>query len=114
MCTDTPRGRIDPMNPLIEQHLEALLELCRSQPLRRLDLFGSAASERFDPETSDLDFVVELEDLEPMAFAEAYFDLLAGLEDLFARPVDLVVESAIKNPYFRESLEQTRTRLYAA
>lgn len=102
------------MHPLIEQHREALLELCKQYPLKRLDLFGSAARGTFDPECSDLDFLVELEDLEPADFADAYFGLLEGLEDLFERPVDLVVESAIRNPYFRESLEQTRTRLYAA
>jgi predicted nucleotidyltransferase len=33
---------------------------------------------------------------------------------LFQRPVDLVVASAIHNPYFRQAVESTRTLIYAA
>jgi predicted nucleotidyltransferase len=102
------------MHPVVEQKLPALLDLCRRSRLRRLDLFGSAASGTFVPGTSDLDFLVELEDLAPAEYSEAYFSLLEGLEDLFGLPIDLVVESAVTNPYFRESFERTRVRLYAA
>jgi predicted nucleotidyltransferase len=99
---------------LVEKNRTAVSELCRQHSVRALDLFGSAASDRFDPATSDLDFLVEFEDLEPAAFSAAYFGLLEGLSTLFGRAVDLVVESSIDNPYFRESIERTRTSLYAA
>lgn len=102
------------MHSLVEKNRTAVSELCRRHCVRALDLFGSAASDRFDPETSDLDFLVEFEDLEPVAFSAAYFGLLEGLKSLFGRPVDLVVDSSIDNPYFRESIERTRTPLYAA
>lgn len=102
------------MHPFVENKREALTELCRRHRLRRLDLFGSATTAEFDPKTSDLDFLVELEDLEPAAYSETYFGVLQDLEVLFGRSIDLVVESAVKNPYFKESLERTRTRLYAA
>ena len=46
--------------------------------------------------------------------ADAYFDLLFGLQELFGRQVDLVMRSAIVNPYFRESVEESRELLYAA
>lgn len=107
-------GTIAHVNELVERKRKPLMELCRRCHVKSLDLFGSAATGEFDPVSSDLDFLVELEDLEPAAYAEAYFRLLEGLEDLFGRPVDLVVESAVRNPYFRESFEQTRTPLYAA
>ncbi len=102
------------MHPLIEQSRTALVELCRQHRVKRLDLFGSATGDEFDPAASDLDFLVEFEDLEPSAYAAAFFDLLDGLNALFGRPVDLVPESSISNPYFRESVERTRTPLYAA
>lgn len=102
------------MHAFVEQRRDALTALCARYPVKRLDLFGSAATEAFDPATSDVDFLVELEDIEPAAYSEAYFGLLEELEDLFGRPVDLVVEEAVTNPYFRESFEKTRTRLYAA
>lgn len=102
------------VHSLIEQNRAALTELCRKHRVRSLDLFGSATSDDFDPATSDLDFLVELDDLEPGAFAAAYFGLLERLTALFGRPVDLVVDSSIENPYFRESVDRTRTPLYAA
>ena len=54
---------------------------------------------------------VELEQL-CRRYADAYFGLLEALERLFGRPVDLVSGTAIKNPYFRQSLEETRTLVY--
>jgi predicted nucleotidyltransferase len=102
------------VHPGIELNRAAIAALCRSYHARSLDLFGSAASGGFDPATSDLDFLVEFEDLDPGEFSSAYFGLLEELRDLFGREIDLVVESAIDNPYFRESIERTRTPLYAA
>jgi predicted nucleotidyltransferase len=113
-CSVASRPYHPTVHPLIAQNRAALAELCRRHHARSLDLFGSAASGDFDPATSDLDFLVEFEDLEPGAFSAAYFGLLEGLHDLFRREVDLVVESSIDNPYFRESIERTRTPLYAA
>lgn len=102
------------MHPLLEKNRAALAELCRRHHARSLDLFGSAATGNFDPATSDLDFLVEFEEIEPGAFSAAYFGLLEGLNGLFGRDIDLVVESSIDNPYFRESIERTRTPVYAA
>jgi predicted nucleotidyltransferase len=98
------------VHPLVEQHRAEIVALCRQHHARSLALFGSAATGSFDPARSDLDFLVEFEDLKPAA----YFGLLERLSNLFGRTIDLVVESAIENPYFRESVERTRTPLYAA
>lgn len=82
--------------------------------MRRLDTFGSAASGESRDGDSDLDFLVEFESSTEGGLADRYFGLLEALEQLFQRSVDLVVESAIKNPYFRESVERSRALLYAA
>ena len=102
------------MSPSIEQHRTELSELCRRYSVQSLSLFGSAARDDFDPERSDYDFLVDFEALPPGRYADAYFGLLESLERLMGRPVDLVVASAIKNPYFRQSVEQTKALLYAA
>ena len=81
--------------------------------MRRLELFGSAASSSFDPATSDLDFLVKFEDL-GQGYFDAYFGLLEALEDLFGRPIDLVMSRAVKNRYFLEGIQASRTLLYAA
>ena len=98
----------------IEEHRVAIEALCRRFQVRRLELFGSAAGETFDQKSSDLDFLVEFDDPPTTGYADAYFGLAEALKELFHREVDLVVLSAVKNPYFRESIERSRTLLYAA
>ena len=99
---------------MIEDNREALATLCRRFRVRRLDLFGSAVHGGLHPESSDLDFLVEFHELRDNEYADTYFGLLEEFERLFERNVDLVVVSAVKNPYFRESIERSRTLLYAA
>ena len=103
------------MNPLVEDRLAELSEICARRRVKRLELFGSAArSDRFDPDSSDLDFLVEYQPLELAEYADAYFGLLFDLERLFARPVDLLMPTAIRNRYFREAIDKDRLTLYAA
>ena len=97
----------------ISSHREELRELCRRFHVRRLDLFGSAAGDDFDPERSDLDFLVEFEPEGRDAF-KTYFGLKELLEALFGRSVDLVERSAIRNPYFKESVERSREPIFEA
>ena len=99
---------------VLEERRSSVAALCRRFRVSRLDVFGSAASGDFRAETSDLDFVVEFTATSATGFADRYFGLLEELEGLFGRPVDLVIASAIKNPYFRDSIERTRKPLYAA
>jgi uncharacterized protein len=98
----------------VQQHRSELQELCRRHHVERLDLFGSATTADFAPQTSDLDFLVEFQPLSAPDRADAYFGLLQGLEDLFRRRIDLVTVQAIRDPRFRSSIEPQRTVLYAA
>ena len=102
------------MTSLFGQRRAEVEALCRRYHVRRLELFGSAASSPNRLGESDLDFLVEFDPLPTGAYADAYFGLLEALESLSGRAVDLVVASAIKNPYFRQSVERTKTLLYAA
>lgn len=101
------------MTKFIERHREEVATLCRRAHARRLDIFGSAVRDDFDPVTSDLDFLVEFDDVPPAAYAKAYFALKDGLETLFGRPVDLVTGSSLANPYFRERVNAERQTVYA-
>jgi hypothetical protein len=100
---------------LIEEHRSDVINLCVKYHVRYLALFGSAIADAFfDSEASDLDFLVEFQPLEQGQYADTYFGLLAALEELFQRPVDLLMVRAIKNPYFIQAINQTRELLYAA
>jgi uncharacterized protein len=102
------------MTSVVVQSRTEIEVLCRRYGVLRLELFGSAAAGQDRPGESDLDFLVEFGPLPPGAYADAYFDLLESLERLFSRKVDLVVASAIRNPYFLQAIERTKTLLYAA
>lgn len=95
----------------LDSHRPELASICEEFGVRRLELFGSAL--RSD-EPGDLDFLVDLGDLPPAEYANAYFALLERLQALFARPVDLVTPAGLGNPYFRERVEQEKALLYAA
>jgi uncharacterized protein len=98
----------------VGDQLEAVREACARNQVRRLELFGSATNGTFDLRRSDLDFLVEFKALRPRDRADAYFGLLAALQDLFERNVDLVETDAISNPYFKKSVDQQRMVLYTA
>jgi hypothetical protein len=102
------------IHPLVANRLRDVEALCRKFLVRRLDLFGSATSDRFDPLRSDLDFLIEYLPEAKVHYFDAYFGLKEGLEGIFGRHVDLVMTSAIRSPHFRAEAEETRVQLYAA
>lgn len=102
------------MLDVIEQNLSGLVGLCRKYDVRRLDTFGSAVRGDFDPQRSDLDFLVQFNNFTVENAADRFFGLLADLEALFGRRVDLISDQAIRNPYFRRAVDQERVNLYAA
>ena len=103
------------MQPIVKKHLVELNELCRRFYVRRLDLFGSAAREDFDPTRSDIDFLVEFDRGHPDALSlKTYFGLKDALEALLDHPVDLVEPGAMRNPYLKASIERSREPIFEA
>lgn len=94
--------------------LPELAELCRTHRVRMLWVFGSAATDEFDPQHSDYDFAVEFLPGHRSGLDDVYFKLHAALELLLGRRVDLVEYAAIRNPYMLESVNQTKVPVYAA
>jgi uncharacterized protein with HEPN domain/predicted nucleotidyltransferase len=94
---------------IVERNLPEIAELCRRFGVRRLDLFGSAATGRFDDRRSDLDFLVKFE---PEARGKSYFRLLEEFEKLFGRKVDLLTEDGLENPFLRRRIETERRTLF--
>jgi predicted nucleotidyltransferase len=102
------------MHPLIAAQRSAIADVCRRYQVRRLEVFGSAArGTDFDPERSDVDFLVELAPDAP-ADLGGWFSVQTELERLLGRGVDLVEYRAVRNPYVRADIERTRELVYAA
>jgi predicted nucleotidyltransferase len=102
------------MIEVIEQHRSDLVALCRKHHVKTLEVFGSAVDGTFDSARSDLDFLLEFLPAAAGRPFHGYFDLKEDLEKLFGRKVDLVMPTAIRNPYFLKAVNQQRTVLYAA
>ena len=102
------------MLPLIDTHRAEIAELCRRFHVRRLDVFGSAArGTDFDPARSDVDLLISYMPGQRADFG-AYLDLRDALTELLGRPVDLVMENAVENPFVRAGIERSRQPLYGA
>lgn len=102
------------MLALIECKKDEIATICRRHHVRRLEVFGSAARADFDPATSDVDFLVAFDPAHRRDAFDDYFGLKEGLESLLGRAVDLVVDAAIRNPYFRASVDAAREPVYGA
>ena len=100
------------MNVAVQDLFQKVGEVCRRYPVQRLAVFGSAVRDDFDPERSDVDFLVEFGPTTPEQHADAYFGLLADLEALFGRRVDLVEAAALRNPYRRREIDATQVLLH--
>lgn len=99
--------------PLIEDHRAEIEALCRTYRVRRLDVFGSAVRDDFDPERSDVDFLVEFEpDASPSL--RSYFAFRDALATLLGHPVDVMMVRAVRNPYIKAAIESERQLVYAA
>ena len=102
------------MHPILEDRKKDLERLCARHGVKKLEVFGSVTTDRFQPESSDLDFLVDFEPAPRAILADRYFGLHEDLEALFGKRIDLVMTGAIRNPYFIESIERSRMLLYAA
>ena len=97
---------------IITSHADRLTGLCQRFGVTRLYAFGSVVTERFDPKESDLDLLVELEEMPPLVRGEHLIGLWEALEDLFDRKVDLLTDQPIKNPYLRANVHRTKQLIY--
>ncbi len=103
------------MIPEMEQHRDEIIAICEEFGLERLELFGSAISNEFDSERSDINFLVVFPtdfDYGPWGARET--ELRERFERLLGRKVDLVVLKSVRSPYVRRSIERNRKVLYAA
>lgn len=99
---------------LIEQNIDRIIALCKKYKVAKLWVFGSVLTQRFNDE-SDIDFLVEFdrEKLDLLDFADNFFGLIHSVESVVGRKVDMVVNSSIRNPYFREEVDNTRKILWS-
>ena len=95
----------------LERYATDIAKLCENHKVRSLYAFGSILTDSFNKE-SDIDLIVDFSNMEVEDYADNYFDFKFSLQDILKRPIDLLEEKAIKNPYFRQSINQQRLLVY--
>lgn len=102
------------MHGVIENNLEALRELCVRYRVKRLEVFGSAATDAFDPARSDVDLLAEFNLTGEGSALEQYIGFIKAAEAMLGCKVDVVNPNSIRNPYFKQGVDATRRPVYAA
>ncbi len=88
-----------------------IIRLCETHKVKSLYAFGSLLTGNFNI-NSDIDFIVDFDSIKLEDYADNYFDLKFSLQDIFKRPIDLLEEKALKNPYFKKSVNKQRQLVY--
>ncbi|MDO9400191.1 MAG: nucleotidyltransferase domain-containing protein [Polaromonas sp.] len=100
------------MHRSLTAQLPHITALCEKHGVVHLELFGSATGAEFNPDSSDFDFLVELDPKIPGSRAKRWIELADGLEQILGRHVDLVNPRYIRNPYFLQAVNNSRTLIY--
>lgn len=101
------------MQGLIKDKLNELKILCQEYDVQTMHVFGSVCTDNFNDD-SDIDILISFKDISIEKYTDNYFELHYKLEELFNRKIDLLTENSLSNPYFIESIEETKQLLYAA
>jgi predicted nucleotidyltransferase len=99
---------------ILERRRDAIVEACKRHGVVRLEAFGSALRDDFQPGQSDVDLLVQLGPMDGYARVDAYFGLLDDLRAILGVEVDLVMAGAVRNEYIARNIERTKQMLYAA
>lgn len=95
----------------LQLYKSEMTKLCKIYKVRKLYAFGFILTESFNV-NSDIDLIVEFENITLEDYADNYFDFKFSLQDILKRPVDLLEYQAKKNPYFRKTVDENRQLVY--
>jgi len=95
----------------LKDHIDQINRLCNTHNVRSLFAFGSVVSDKLKPE-SDIDLIVDIDSEDPIDYSDNYFALKFQLEDIFNRPIDLLEAKALKNPFLKKQIDNTKVLVY--
>jgi predicted nucleotidyltransferase len=96
---------------IIERNIDSLISLCKQHKVKELYIFGSILTSEFNKD-SDIDMLVQFDNVDILQYADNYFDFKEKLETLLGREIDLLENQAIRNPIFRKILDRDKKIVY--
>ncbi|MFC0876669.1 nucleotidyltransferase family protein [Saccharicrinis sp. FJH2] len=101
------------MNRLLKENMDNIKALCITHNVSSLFAFGSVCTDKFNDD-SDIDLLISFKPMDYGDYADSYFELADKFETILKRPVDLITDKSLSNPYFIESINKTKTLIYGA
>jgi len=99
---------------ILEQKKNELRNICQAFHVKRMYVFGSLILNTFNKD-SDIDLLISFADgLSVEEYVNNYFSLHDKLRDLFNRDIDIITETTLSNPYFIESINESKVLMYEA
>ncbi|MCL2028310.1 MAG: nucleotidyltransferase domain-containing protein [Bacteroidales bacterium] len=99
------------MIPLIANNINSIQNVLQKHNVKRAFVFGSVCTDKFN-DNSDVDMIIAFNNRYFDNYVNNYLSLESELSKLLHRNVDLVAEETIQNPYFIQSINQTKTPIY--
>ena len=96
---------------ILIQNIYQIQELCKQYHVLSLYVFGSILTKKYNKD-SDIDFLVDFDNVDLFEYADNYFDFKYSLQDLFQKEIDLIENRAITNPYFKKQIDNTKQLIY--
>ena len=96
---------------LSNKKIDSIKELCKAHDVLSFSAFGSVTRDDFKKD-SDIDFVVDFNENDPIKYSDLYFNLKEDLQKLLKRQIDLIEERGIKNQIFKKELDDTKVLIY--
>jgi len=96
---------------VIDQHINQIVLLCEINKVRTLFAFGSVTTDKFRAD-SDIDFIVDIDDSDPISYSDKYFNLKFQLEEILKRQIDLLEQKSIRNKFLMSEIERTKVQIY--
>lgn len=79
--------------------------------MKSLFAFGSVTRDDLKP-NSDIDLIVDIDNSDPLSYADDYFSLKFQLQQLLNRRIDLLELRAIRNQFLKQKIDQTKVLVY--
>ena len=99
------------MHRIINDNIDKIRTLCVNHNVKSLFAFGSVCTDKFN-DSSDIDLLISFNSMDYGDYADNYFLVANKFEKKFHRPVDLVTDKSLSNPFFIDSVNQTKTLIY--
>ncbi len=96
---------------VLNQHIDQIKRLCELNKVNSLFAFGSVTTDKFRPD-SDIDFIVEIDDNDPISYSDKYFNLKFQLEEILQRQIDLLEDKAIRNRFLKIEIDRSKVLIY--